>query len=180
MDFKKFSVGNYKYGETDPIIDKEKMKQDGITNVNFSDPTMKDHLMDPENENYEGVNKFIEILSVCHTVIAEKSKHSHNKDHLSYNASSPDELALVNAAKFFGYDFKGRDEDNNIIVELKNTKDDMIMEENVRREYQLLNVIEFNSTRKRMSVIVRSRQDDSIHVMCKGADSIIIPLLKKG
>jgi len=56
----------------------------------------------------------------------------------------------------------------------------MIMGENARREYQLLNVIEFNSTRKRMSVIVRSKQDNTIRVMCKGADSIIIPLLKKG
>jgi phospholipid-transporting ATPase len=63
----------------------------------------------------------MEILSVCHTVIAEKSKNSTNPDNLSYNASSPDELALVNAAKFFGYDFKGRDDDNNIIVEVKNT-----------------------------------------------------------
>jgi phospholipid-translocating ATPase len=39
-------------------------------------------------------------------------------------------------------------------------------------------VIEFTSTRKRMTVIVRSLQDDTIRVMCKGADSIIIPRLK--
>jgi magnesium-transporting ATPase (P-type) len=124
----------------------------------------------------------MEILSVCHTVIAEKSKHSTSSDKLSYNASSPDELALVNAAKFFGYSFKGRDEDNNLVVELKNSHEDMIVGENVRREYQyqLLNVIEFNSTRKRMSVIVRNKQDDTIHVMCKGADSIMIPLLRRG
>jgi magnesium-transporting ATPase (P-type) len=122
----------------------------------------------------------MEILSVCHTVIAEKSKHSTSSDHLTYNASSPDELALVSAAKFFGYSFKGRDEDNNMIVELKNSQEDLIVGENVRREYQLLNVIEFNSTRKRMSVIVRNKQDDTIHVMCKGADSIIIPLLRRG
>jgi magnesium-transporting ATPase (P-type) len=124
----------------------------------------------------------MEILSVCHTVIAEKSKHSTSSDKLCYNASSPDELALVNAAKFFGYSFKGRDEDNNLVVELKNSHEDMIVGENVRREYQyqLLNVIEFNSTRKRMSVIVRNKQDDTIHVMCKGADSIMIPLLRRG
>jgi phospholipid-transporting ATPase len=121
MDFKKFSVGNFKYGETDPVIDKEKMKKDGITNVNFSDPSLKSHLMEPQHENFERVHRFMEILSVCHTVIAEKSKNSTNPDNLSYNASSPDELALVNAAKFFGYDFKGRDDDNNIIVEVKNT-----------------------------------------------------------
>lgn len=43
-------------------------------------------------------------------------------------------------------------------------------------KYELLNVIEFTSTRKRMSVIVRS-PDGKIIVMTKGADSIIIPRL---
>ena len=180
MDFKKFSAGFYSYGESDPVADKEQMKQDGITNVNFSDPLLQAHLTDPQSENFENVNRFMEILSVCHTVIAEKSKHSTSSDHLTYNASSPDELALVSAAKFFGYYFKGRDEDNNMIVELKNSQEDLIVGENVCREYQLLNVIEFNSTRKRMSIIVRNKQDDNIHVMCKGADSIIIPLLRRG
>jgi phospholipid-transporting ATPase len=33
-----------------------------------------------------------------------------------YNASSPDELALVNAAKFFGVTFLGRDDDSNMII----------------------------------------------------------------
>jgi P-type E1-E2 ATPase len=38
MDFKKFSVGMYAYGDSDPFIDKDEMKNEGITNVNFSDP----------------------------------------------------------------------------------------------------------------------------------------------
>ena len=38
--------------------------------------------------------------------------------------------------------------------------------------YKLLNVIEFDSTRKRMSVIVRT-PEDKILLICKGADSII-------
>lgn len=41
-----------------------------------------------------------------------------------------------------------------------------------KRRYNLLNVIEFDSTRKRMSVIVRS-PEGKIFVICKGADSII-------
>ena len=53
----------------------------------------------------------LEILSVCHTVIVEEK---HNK--LIYNASSPDELALVNGTKFLGYGFKGRDQENNLII----------------------------------------------------------------
>ncbi len=38
MEFKKFSVGNYAYGESNPKIDQEQMVKNGITNVNFSDP----------------------------------------------------------------------------------------------------------------------------------------------
>jgi len=46
------------------------------------------------------------------------------------------------------------------------------------KKYKLLNVIEFDSTRKRMSVIVRT-QENKIMMICKGADSIIEKRLKK-
>lgn len=46
-------------------------------------------------------------------------------------------------------------------------------------KYRLLNLIEFDSARKRMTVIVRT-QDNKILVICKGADSIIEKRLKKG
>lgn len=77
--------------------------------------------------------------------------------------SSPDELALVNAARFFGYFFRERDAANNIVLELPDGS---------VAEYPLLNVIEFDSTRKRMTVMVRM-PDSSVKVMCKGADSVI-------
>lgn len=64
-----------------------------------------------------------------------------------FNASSPDELALVNAAKFFGAVFIKRDEDNNMIIRFKNKE----------YRYRLLNILEFTSTRKRMSVIVEDQ-----------------------
>lgn len=105
----------------------------------------------------------LEILAVCHTVIVEKKDGK-----IFYNASSPDELALVNAAKFFKYTFTGRDEEDNVLIDCKGDL----------RRYKLLNLIEFTSTRKRMTVIVRT-EDKKIRVMCKGADSIIIPRLNK-
>jgi phospholipid-transporting ATPase len=74
----------------------------------------------------------------------------------------------VNAAKYFGYFFKGRDDDNNIEVE--------ILGKSIR--FQLLTVIEFSSDRKRMTVVVRT-PDGKIKVMCKGADSIIAERLAK-
>eukprot|EP00347_Sterkiella_histriomuscorum_P021501 403333759 len=97
-----------------------------------------------------------------------KNQVEEKEDQIVYNASSPDELALVNAAKFFGYVFMGRDEDSNMVVKVQG----------IEVKYKLLNVIEFTSTRKRMTVVVRS-EDNRIRVMTKGADSIIIPLLKK-
>ena len=46
-------------------------------------------------------------------------------------------------------------------------------------KYRLLNLIEFDSARKRMSVLVRT-PDGKIVCICKGADSIIDKRLKKG
>jgi phospholipid-transporting ATPase len=65
------------------------------------------------HENYLYIQQMLVMLAVCHTVIVEEKNGKS-----VYNASSPDELALVNAAKFFGYSFKGRDEDNNLIIDL--------------------------------------------------------------
>lgn len=79
---------------------------------------------------------------------------------------------MINAAKYFGYVFKGRDEDNNLIVDIQN-------ENLFETKYKLLNIIEFTSARKRMSVIIRD-DDGKIFIMCKGADNILIPKLKKG
>lgn len=70
------------------------------------------------------------MLSICHTLIAENKNGK-----LVYNASSPDELALVNGARHLGVFFKGRDDDNNIIIE----------KDNQEYKYALLNVIEFTS-----------------------------------
>lgn len=52
-------------------------------------------------------------LSLCHTTICEISE---DQGKLLYNASSPDELALVNYARFCGYEFQGKDEENFIRV----------------------------------------------------------------
>lgn len=42
----------------------------------------------------------------------------------------------------------------------------------VKETYEILNVIEFTSTRKRMSVIARTPTGE-IKLYCKGADSVI-------
>jgi len=103
------------------------------------------------------------FLSVCHTIIIDGKKGT-------YNAASPDELALVNFAKQFGFEFKGFDKQDKITILVKKT--------GKLHKYELLHVCEFTSTRKRMSVIVKN-ESGKIIVMCKGADSVIYELLSK-
>ena len=63
--------------------------------------------------------------------------------------------------------FESRDDEGNMVCQTWDGE----------RRYKLLNVIEFDSTRKRMSVIVKDPQG-KILVICKGADSIIEKRLK--
>lgn len=59
-----------------------------------------------------------------------------------YQAASPDEGALVGAARELGWVFLSRTRDSVVISEL-----------GVTRQYQLLAVLEFTSKRRRMSVL---------------------------
>jgi phospholipid-transporting ATPase len=70
-----------------------------------------------------------------------------------YNASSPDELALVNMAKVCGYRFIGTDDDNYMTIRIY---EDPLSPQSKYKElkYKLLNVLEFSSARKRQSVIL--------------------------
>lgn len=61
---------------------------------------------------------------------------------LVYQAQSPDEGALVTAARNFGFVFRARTPETITIVEMGETK-----------VYKLLAILDFNNVRKRMSVI---------------------------
>jgi magnesium-transporting ATPase (P-type) len=142
-----------------------------VTNVNFDDDSLAEHRDDPDHENSEYVNKVLSMLALCHTIMTQvKGGKIFYNVRLQLNiikASSPDELALVNGGRYLGYAFKGRDDDDNMVVEVNG----------VEKQYKLLNVIEFTSTRKRMTIIVKDLETDEIKVLCKGADSIIIERL---
>ena len=103
-------------------------------------------------------------LSLCHTVITTNEPD----EKLLYQASSPDEQALVNLARYCRYSFLSRDINNNILIEINGEK----------KVYKLLNLLEYSSDRKRMSVIVKS-PDDKILLFMKGADSIIRPRISQ-
>lgn len=72
-----------------------------------------------------------------------------------------DERALVDGARKFNYVFDTRTPAYVEVIALGE-----------RLRYEILNVIEFTSARKRMSVIVKT-PEGKIKLLCKGADSVI-------
>lgn len=109
---------------------------------------------------------FMLALALCHTVITEKTPG--DPPRIEFKAQSPDEAALVATARDVGFTMIGREDDKLIV--------NVLGEE---RRYQVLNTLEFNSTRKRMSAIIRM-PDGKIILFCKGADSMIYSRLVGG
>lgn len=87
---------------------------------------------------------------------------------LRYEAESPDEAALVYAARAYKCSLVGRLPDQ-VTVELPQLG---------KLSFELLHTLGFDSTRKRMSVVVRHPLTDEITVYTKGADSVIMDLIR--
>lgn len=105
-------------------------------------------------------HNFFRLLALCHTVMPEQKN-----GRLEYQAQSPDESALVSAARNFGFVFKERSP-NSITIEVMGKVE----------VYELLCILDFNNVRKRMSVILR--KDGELRLYTKGADNVIYERLK--
>ncbi|XP_005410479.2 PREDICTED: probable phospholipid-transporting ATPase VA, partial [Chinchilla lanigera] len=86
---------------------------------------------------------------------------------LRYEAESPDEAALVYAARAYSCALVDRLPDQ-VSVELPHLG---------RLTFELLHTLGFDSIRKRMSVVIRHPLTDEINVYTKGADSVVMDLL---
>uniref|UniRef100_A0A803W036 Phospholipid-transporting ATPase n=1 Tax=Ficedula albicollis TaxID=59894 RepID=A0A803W036_FICAL len=86
---------------------------------------------------------------------------------LRYEAESPDEAALVYAARAYNCSLVGRLSDQ-VSVELPHLG---------TLSFEVLHTLGFDSVRKRMSVVVRHPLTDEINVYTKGADSVVMDLL---
>lgn len=114
-----------------------------------------------EEQSGQVIAEFFTLLASCHTVIPEVEANGEIK----YQAASPDEGALVDGAASLGFQFTVR-RPKNITINIRGQE----------FEYELLNICEFNSTRKRMSAIFRC-PDGRIRLYCKGADTVILERL---
>ncbi|XP_077440088.1 phospholipid-transporting ATPase IC isoform X2 [Vanacampus margaritifer] len=123
------------------------------------DPTLVERL---RAHQCPTIKRFFTALTVCHTVMAQWKENT-----LVYQAASPDEEALVGAARELGWVFLSR------------TRDDMVLSEmGVTRRYKLLALLDFTSQRRRMSVLVRE-PEGFLKLYCKGADIAILERLQR-
>ena len=104
---------------------------------------------------------FLRVLAVCHTVVIDVDK----KGNEQMQASSPDELALVEGAASIGVKFSKKTTE---YIEIE------VLGSGTER-YEVLMEFPFDSTRKRMSLIVKDCTQGRYLLMTKGADSIILP-----
>lgn len=149
MEFKRCSVAGKIYEAPLPNSDVNEI------------PLIKD--LREGGEDSSTIREFLILMSICHTVIPEKTQF----DEVIYHASSPDERALLHGARNLGFVFDTRTPNFVEIEALGN-----------REKYEILSVIEFTSTRKRMSIITRT-PSGKIILYCKGADSVIYERLSK-
>lgn len=207
MEFKKTTINGVSYGraytealaglrkrqgidvESEGVREKEEISKDrdvminelrGISSNSQFNPdditfVSKEFVRDLQGQSGEVQRRccehFMLALALCHSVLVEPHKNDPKK--LEIKAQSPDEAALVGTARDMGFSFVGK------------TKQGLIVEiQGVKKEFQILNILEFNSSRKRMSCIVKipgeNPQDQpKALLICKGADSVIYSRLSR-
>lgn len=141
-------------------IDNRYLRQDKLTLIA---PDLATRMVNKDDPLRPHIIDFFRALAVCHTVLADAEEEFV----LEYKAESPDEAALVAAARDVGFPFVNRNTDR-IEIEVLGQPE----------TWRPLRVLEFNSSRKRMSVIARS-PSGQIVLFCKGADSVIYERLAK-
>ncbi|XP_028376804.1 phospholipid-transporting ATPase FetA-like [Phyllostomus discolor] len=169
MIFNKCSINGTLYGavydENGQKVDiSEETEQVSFSYNDLADPKFSFYdktLVEAVKKGDHWVHLFFLSLSLCHTVMSEEKV----KGELVYQAQSPDEGALVTAARNFGFVLRSRTSETITVVEMGETK-----------VYQLLAILDFNNVRKRMSVIVRT-PEGRVMLFCKGADTILCQLL---
>ncbi|KAL4309392.1 hypothetical protein GQ457_01G035900 [Hibiscus cannabinus] len=120
---------------------------------------------------------FFLTLAACNTVIpivSQDASSGHGRSDswgevkaIAYQGESPDEQALVSAASAYGYTLHERTS-GHIVIDVNGDK----------LRLDVLGLHEFDSVRKRMSVVIRF-PDNTIKVLVKGADTTMFSILAR-
>lgn len=149
MQFRKLQLGQINFDQIDDI--KEDLNRDY-----FSESSGHS---EKKIRLSSSAKQIITAIALCHNVtpaVADDGSHG-------YQASSPDEVALVKFTESVGMTLYNRTLTS---ITLKNPRDEF-------DEFDVLKVFPFTSARKRMGIIIKSRETEKILFIMKGADVIM-------
>ncbi|KAH6832403.1 aminophospholipid ATPase 1 [Perilla frutescens var. hirtella] len=181
MEFKKASIWGKSYGDTNSAADSQgtdvgvedamvggrkwKLKSE----ITPDSELIKLLYKDLHGEERIAAHEFFLTLAACNTVIPilTDSPLSNGPTSIDYQGESPDEQALVAAASAYGYTLFERTS-GHIVIDANGEK----------LRLDVLGLHEFDSVRKRMSVVIRF-PNGSVKVLVKGADTSMFNILRK-
>ena len=138
MIFRKMTIGRYIYGQD--FFDKKLIefsdKYGTIKNFNFYDNEFLEHIVDDDHENFVNIKNFLLCICLCNTIFQENI----NNDEIVYHGTSPDEISMIYAARYFKYIFLKRisgSSGTKIVLEIFNQV----------QEFTINNYLEYNSQR---------------------------------
>ena len=115
----------------------------------------------------EVIKHFLLCMALCHECLVET-----NQTESKFIGQSPDEIALIEAACRLGIKFSSRYL-NLVTIEVKNG------DKTVQERFEVCCNFEFDSDRKRNSVVVKELRTGNYLVYAKGADNVMVKLLNE-
>jgi len=188
MEFKTCVIGETRYGDQKDIMTHgtraDSMNTSRVHVRTFKSPHLNNDLFFPigrqhavapyEITSSSGVEEtlrcqqdltrhWMRCVALCHECLAENVGDDSEK--IEYQSQSPDEITLVDIARAFGYVYRGT---YGGVIHLEVHEPG---QEPKLLKFERLQLIEFNSDRKRNSVIIRDPENGKIYHYMKGADN---------
>lgn len=154
MELKKLHLGTVSYaGDTMDIV------SDYVGTITTAKPVATN-----KRDMGNRIRDLITTLAVCHNVTPTMEDGE-----VTYQAASPDEIAIVKFTEQVGLSLFRRDRHNMTLVHSKTG-------ENLH--YEILQMFPFNSDTKRMGIVVRDIKKDEYWFLEKGADTVMSKIVQ--
>jgi phospholipid-transporting ATPase len=113
MTFRKLIIDGALYGSDESLSDQELLNicHKPLKNVDFRDRKFMQIISNEAHSSYTQAHFVLQHLALCHTAVISEDfqnnvKPSSKAGGAEFDASSPDELALLYFARLCGYDYR--------------------------------------------------------------------------
>lgn len=158
MQLKKIHLGTVSY-TPDTLDIVSDYVQSLVSSKSSSGPTTS------RRDRSTRVRDMVVTLALCHNVTP-----TFEDDELTYQAASPDEIAIVKFTESVGLSLFKRDRHSITLLHEHSGK---------TLEYKILQIFPFNSDRKRMGIILHDEQKNEYWFYEKGADTVMSKIVEK-